>query len=502
MKLHLHKANERRGAALISSLMLVAAVASMGAGLVQISSISTRKQNQSIDTTRSLYIAEAGMSEAYFAVAQGRSGQLGSSTEPVQYGGGYYWVESTELAGNRIELEATGLVGRGKFTLGLVLNRSINQVAAMGFCGLKDVTIGGASQIGSVTPLATAGSAAKVRSNGDITIYGGGGPYTTIQGDVHAGPDGLIDMDPGVVVTGEAKPASRGLTMPGFTIPRLGGSPDLFSYPSHKSHVILTGEEHFEAVEVPPGQTLELQGPIRLRADHLVIGAGGTLIIDTTGGPVGIYTTLTTVFDFGSNLINVGADPTQCSIFALTPVEGDRSLVSMAGKGEFYGMLVAPRSYVDIPGDLTVIGSVVAEHLNIGSGAQLTFAESLRNGGYGVKMTPTLVSWQILEVPNVPLTSGSKSVDDRLTALGYTPLIPNTAPVETNVSLKYFDLVGVLTVYDGAIAGVPWTNVESVDSLGWYDAVNVLQPDQRPSVVIDAVDDNNGTVDLIVDPQG
>ncbi|MCB9912344.1 MAG: hypothetical protein H6827_05070, partial [Planctomycetes bacterium] len=66
--------SSRRGAALISALMLVAAVATLGAGLVQVSSVSTRRQNLSIDTVRALYVAEAALSEAYFAVAQGRGG--------------------------------------------------------------------------------------------------------------------------------------------------------------------------------------------------------------------------------------------------------------------------------------------------------------------------------------------------------------------------------------------------------------------------------------------
>ncbi|MCA9001033.1 MAG: hypothetical protein KDB61_03850, partial [Planctomycetes bacterium] len=72
------KRTGQSGSSIVTALFLVAIVASLGAGLVQVSSVSTRKQVTSIDTTRALYIAEAGLSEAFLSVAQGRSGELGS----------------------------------------------------------------------------------------------------------------------------------------------------------------------------------------------------------------------------------------------------------------------------------------------------------------------------------------------------------------------------------------------------------------------------------------
>ncbi|MEZ6018882.1 MAG: hypothetical protein R3F17_01930 [Planctomycetota bacterium] len=93
---------------------------------------------------------------------------------------------------------------------------------------------------------------------------------------------------------------------------------------------------------VPAGKTLVLQGPMDLRADTFELLSGAQLIIDTTAGPVGMYTTRLTYFESGSSLVSVDKDPTRFTLFALTPVRTDRSKVIMGAKGEFYGMLIAP----------------------------------------------------------------------------------------------------------------------------------------------------------------
>ncbi|MEZ6003524.1 MAG: hypothetical protein R3F33_04980 [Planctomycetota bacterium] len=499
----------RRGAALISCLMLVAAVASLGAGMVQISSVSTRRQNLSIDTAQALYIAESALSEAYFAVAQGRSGQLGSEVTPAEYAGGYYWVTATEQPGAQVELKATAMYGRGKFTLGLALKRSENQVAGLGICGLVDVTIGDSAKILNVVdpinPPPSGSAPLSVRSNGDITIYSPdpmlGLPATTVEGGVHAGPDGLADLDPGVIVTGEISLSSRGITLPSFTIPKMDGSLGNYVFPTGMSSDKLMSDRYYDTMTVPAGKTLVLQGPMDLRADTFELLSGAQLIIDTTAGPVGMYTTRLTYFESGSSLVSVDKDPTRFTLFALTPVRTDRSKVIMGAKGEFYGMLIAPRSHVEVPGDMRITGSIVAETLNIGSNAQVTYPEILRGGGYGITMTPTLVAWQILEVPDSPLTRGSGTIDEKIKNLALVPVPTRTAALETDVKLTYLDTLGSIQVYTGPLTAVPWVTVRSVDKVGWFDGM-IWQPDTKPTMVIDAVDDKNGIIDAVVAPLG
>lgn len=516
-----NKRNGQSGTAVISSLFLVTIVASLGAGLVQVSSVSTRKQITSIDTTRALYVAEAGLSEAFLAVAQGRSGALGSPEEPASFGDGFYWVEARELADDQVELKSTALAGHGRFSLAMVLKRSVNEVGSLGMCGLNDVTIGESAQLDTLE-VAVDGEGggvkgvkggrvkgvkggepatpkpAKVRSNGDITVYAPakGGTPTHIAGNIHPGPNGIADLDPGVVVTGTTTASSRGITLPSFKIPRLGTNLGNLTFDKRSNSLTLNADKVYNNISVPSGATLTLKGPMRVRTENLQVSGGGTLVIDTSDGPVGIYTTGATIFAPSSNLRNVGQDPTQCSLFALTPERSEKSTVSLMGSGAFYGMVVAPKSLVDIPGDLRIAGSVVAESLNIGANAHVSFTPQLEKGGFGVEMTPTIVAWQIVEVPDETLTRGSGSVDFKMRVNGMATKPSSDSQAEDELYLKYRSTSDMDTAYEGTEAGIPWADVKHVYGIMWKGG-GVYQTERKPKFIIEAVDKKKGRVDVV-----
>lgn len=501
--------NGRTGTAVISSLILVTIVASLGAGLVQVSSVSTKKQVTSIDTTRALYLAEAGLSEAFLAVAQGRSGELASVEEPAEFGHGYYWVEATDLPDDQVQLESTGLVGHGRFTLSMVLHRSVNEVGSLGMCGLNDVTIGEGAQLDTLEVIIEDGirveptgdpKPTKVRSNGDITVYAAGrdSAATQINGNIHPGPNGIADLDPGVIVTGTTSASSRGITLPSFKIPRLGESLGDLTFPSKTPSATLDADVAYDNIYVPAGSELILKGPMRVRLENLIVYSGGQLKIDTTDGPVGIYSTGATIFDSGSNLVNVGSDPTQCSLFALTTDRTKKSTVSMQGSGAFFGMIIAPKSLVDIPGNLRVAGSIVSESLNIGANAHISFTPQLERGGFGIEMTPTIVAWQILEVPDTLLTRGSGSIDFKIKLNAITTKLSATSAPEVEVMMKYKSTSKVDTSYVGTAVGIPWADIEHVYSVQWKKD-GVYLEERTPKVIIETIDAKTGSADIVTE---
>ncbi len=507
MILRRNNRNGQTGTALISSLFLVTLVTAMGAGLVQVSTVSTKKQITSIDTTRSLYVAEAGLSEAFLAVAQGRSGVLASAEEPAEFGDGYYWVEATSLPDDQVQLESTGMVGHGRFTLSMVLHRSINEVGTLGMCGLNEVTIGEGAQLDTleVAGEGKGGGEApeepeptKVRSNGDITVFspGGEGPATQINGNVHPGPNGIADLDPGVIITGTTVSSSRGITLPTFKIPRLGPSQGDMILPGKDANITIDSDKTYDNIHVPSGARLTLKGPMRVRLENLIVYSGGQVTIDTTDGPVGIYSTGATIFDSGSNLVNVGEDPTQCSLFALTTDRADKSVISMQGSGAFFGMIIAPKSPVDIPGDLRVAGSIVSESLSIGADAHLSFTPQLERGGFGIEMTPTIVAWQILDVPDTPLTRGPGSIDSKIQLNAITTKLSATSAPEVEVMMKYLSTTKINTTYVGTAIAIPWADIDHVYTVQWKK--DGLYLDERaPKVIVDAVDEKTGNADLV-----
>ncbi|MCP3919251.1 MAG: hypothetical protein GY711_27240 [bacterium] len=111
----------RRGSALVTALIVVSAVAALAAAVLQVSGALTRSLHQEVENTRAFYLAEAGLNEAYQALRVGRRGQIGSEEAPAAFGQGLLWVDATELDDTRVRFESTGVCGRGRATLALVV---------------------------------------------------------------------------------------------------------------------------------------------------------------------------------------------------------------------------------------------------------------------------------------------------------------------------------------------------------------------------------------------
>lgn len=126
------------GMALVLSLVLVTVVAILSAGVVQLSSTTSRMEGQSVDQLRAFYLAEAGLAESFAAVRIGRSGEIGAEDAMASYGEGQVWVNAVETSDGRIWLQSTGLAGSGKATLGLVV-RPTNP--PLGFFSNEDLVL-------------------------------------------------------------------------------------------------------------------------------------------------------------------------------------------------------------------------------------------------------------------------------------------------------------------------------------------------------------------------
>lgn len=124
------------------SLIAVSVIAGLGAALIQVQSMMTKKHEFSIDRRRALYVAEAGLAEAALAVSQGKSGIIADENIPARFGAGVYWVESTDLPGDRLALVCTSRVGRAEFMLRTIVVPNLNPVSSLGFFGTDGVEIG------------------------------------------------------------------------------------------------------------------------------------------------------------------------------------------------------------------------------------------------------------------------------------------------------------------------------------------------------------------------
>ncbi|MEM8711636.1 MAG: hypothetical protein AAGG01_11840 [Planctomycetota bacterium] len=175
---------ERRGTALVLSLITVMIIASLGAGLVQLHTAIDRRHEFAIDRKRALYLAEAGLGEAALAVSQGRSGAIASEAVPATYGGGVYWVESDDLPDDRVVLRCTARISTAEFVVRTMIVPNVNPVTRLGLFGTDGVHIGWgsvidgyhsgrgnfASQVDATLPVTSTGALGLVGSDADIVL--------------------------------------------------------------------------------------------------------------------------------------------------------------------------------------------------------------------------------------------------------------------------------------------------------------------------------------------
>lgn len=131
-----------RGSAMVAVLFVVMTVAVLSVAYLQLSVSKNREGRNAIDSKRSFYIAEAGLSESFTALRLGRSGNVGTAQEPARFAHGVYWVEATEQEDQTVLVRSTGLCGSGRTSLAVVVDRTAESIPGLGVFGEQDVVIG------------------------------------------------------------------------------------------------------------------------------------------------------------------------------------------------------------------------------------------------------------------------------------------------------------------------------------------------------------------------
>jgi len=490
---------KERGTALTSSLVVVLMVAGLGAAMIQMQTGVSLRQRQSADNKRALYIAEAGLAESFLAITQGKSGAIGTATDPAGFDKGVYWVEATELTNNQMMLKSTGLCGQGRFSASVVVQRLASSIATLGVFGnqsliLKkstivdgyDSTLGTfESQATQVAPygLTTQGGA-NVRGNGPITLEatsgtplrpGGAVPVgTRVFGNAHPGPNQTVTIGTNAAVTGATTPAQDAAPLPQIEVPALPNAGDLTITALNILLNMTAKEASYNKVVVSTGATLKLSGPLILVVQELNIQSGGVLQIDSTAGPVKLYCTKRLTAASGSTISSVKRDPKKFALLVSAPdADFDNNgtidpAVSIASNGEFFGVFYAPNAAVTYPASLRAYGTVAAKALTMADGARASFDKGFFNSrDTGALSLPTLMSWRVVEVPDEPITRSPMDPVAHLKRLGKTPLAPTDAHREKFITMQYTDAGGVVRTYTGRASLLDWNTVRRVVSMTW-----------------------------------
>jgi len=396
--------SKRRGAVLIPAVICVMTVAALSTAYLQLSMDKSREARGAVDQKKAFYVAEAGLAEAFYGIAQGKSGSVAGPDQPAGFGGGVFWVESEDLGAGKVALRSTGLVGSGRASLAITLQRDADALGKLGLYSEQDLQIGSGALLDAYdSALGTYASQAAiaetgdcVSSNGSITLAGA--PGAVIRGDARPGPQGSVMRSKSAQVTGSMAPASELRTLAELDIPQPTHVSD-YDHNHAGAAFLASGNYGFGQWTVRGGGTLTVRGPAQIIVDDLKLEGNSRLVFDTSSGSITVWVRNQLTTSAGSQL---SSSDTATDRFSL--MLGGNT-VSVAGGGVIHGLVYAPLADFAWPGGLELYGSVAARRLTIESNARLHYDRALGRAPETSSGIPELVCWRVMELPDVPLVT-------------------------------------------------------------------------------------------------
>jgi Tfp pilus assembly protein PilX len=102
----------RRGSVLLTALIGVMVVGALAASMAVAGGSRTRERDAAVHSTRALYVAEAGMSEAIERISRGELAAVVGQGPSVAFGGGEYAVEVVDNGDNTVTVTSQAVHGR------------------------------------------------------------------------------------------------------------------------------------------------------------------------------------------------------------------------------------------------------------------------------------------------------------------------------------------------------------------------------------------------------
>ena len=394
MKLSIHQAalranpqaGSRTGSVLVTVIIFVLVLAGLGSSMVRVDlSISNSRRTEGA-AQLAYFAAESGIDEAFILLRsrliepeEGDSVSVGTEQMPRVLANSRYWAEVTRLDAWRYQVVATGTCQGERKRQECVFSTApvgFFQYAAFGKDGLL---VGEGSATNSYDPtLGTFASQAArgnggVGSNGNVVL----GADTFINGDAATGENGsILENGSNVVITGDRESLEENVTLPPVEPPTVSSSGPL---EVTEDATLGPGLLGFDGVSASAGSTLTIEGPAQIVMSDFVLGGGSSLVIDSSNGPVEIYSLGDWDISSDSTVRTTSESARDFQVFISGDTDSgtDPATVSLNANTVLHGAIYAPDASITLPIGFELFGSLIARSLNIGDGARLHFDESL-----------------------------------------------------------------------------------------------------------------------------
>jgi hypothetical protein len=427
--------------------MIVTVLIVLSMAWLQLGLTKNKEHQNSADTKRAFYIAEAGLSEAFAGLVAGRSGNVGGPGLPARFANGLFWVTAREESDGKVSLTSTGMVGSGRVALSMVLENAAETVASKGAFGDQSVTVMGGARIDAFDSRGGGSSAqmidpdapqtgARVGSNQDILVLDPPptmlGAKTEIFGDARPGPRRAVIRGSNSTITGSTAPSDEMVTLPSITVPSIPSNGNIDYSLTTSPLTLPTGSTAFGTLRVRNGAKVIVQGPTTLVVNSLQVDSNAELVLDSTAGPIQLFVRDYIYFATTSRLRTPERVPNRVSIqtTASKTIDRDGDLipdppVRFQVTSNVYATIYAPLASVSIPASMDLFGAITALQLTVQQSARIHFDRALtvatrQNGGQ-----PRFAGWRIVELPSSPLISMRY---DPLMVVRESGMLPPPAP--------------------------------------------------------------------------
>jgi len=337
-------------------------------------------------------------------------------------------------------------------------------------------------------------------SNGSVTISTPSGEPVTVYGDVTPGAGDAVHASRGARISGSTDPRSTPIELPEVEVPPVALSAPV-RHEGLLPMLVAPGTWGFERIEVAPDAELVLRGPATIVVGTLVLEPGAALTLDTRQGSVELYVTGTGMDLRRGSVVTTTSDlPDELTVqVSSIPTGPDGAPVRLDAMSRFHGTIYAPDTEVYVGSEFEVFGSIVARRLEFGPGARLHFD----NAGHEGTPIPRVVSWRIVEIPEIARTRRGDPFQVLGLARGDLAALSQAHDLAAVIlTIDYLDHGGNPRSYSGPEDRFDWddvrqvVNVERDASREREDGASDPPPEDPPEGTIRAiVEDAIATLD-------
>lgn len=410
----------KRGAALVSVMVVVMALATVAVTLLTRVDATAREERSAKEIEAARLVAEAGLNVAFATMREGGELVLGSAQQQTSFGGGSFWVEEQDLGNGTTRLVANGRAQGRQVESELVVQEVAVSTPIFGvfaderldmdsntFVDSYDSSLGSydSQDVHKQGNDRWAKENGHVGSNHKITIDGN----STVHGDATPGISSVTVVEGNAEVSGSTLPAVDVYILPELVIPSGTKTGNLFVGSSDKT--LASGSHFLHKLRLDSNSHLDVIGPATIVVKNMEVNSNAEIIIDATNGPVEFYVEEDFILDSNTMIAATDFNPANVSINlkannVINPgveVELDEDLeVSLSSNAQIFGTLFAPHAYIDIDSNFELFGSLIARGLNIDSNSRIHYDENLGVSDDDEEMQYEIIGWR-----SVPVQMGS-----------------------------------------------------------------------------------------------